>query len=224
MTPLIEEKTFHRISDDPPGGVIQKEFGRVTIDHKVRILGISGSLRRGSFCTGLIQSLARHVPDTIEITFHDISDIPLYNEDVEKEGKPGGVARLSRAVAASDGVLIVTPEYNHGVPGVLKNALDWVSQPFQNSVFRNKPVSFISTSVAFTGGVRAQYQLRETLHSMLAMVVPGPEVVVGGVHTKVSGECTMDPKTLSYMVRTLQLLRTEILAGELRAELELALK
>lgn len=194
---------------------------QVNSNQKVNILGISGSLRRGSFCTGVILSLAHHVANRIELTFHDISDIPLYNEDVEKEAKPAGVTRLSRAVAESDGVLIVTPEYNHGVPGVLKNALDWVSQPFQNSVFRRKPVSFISTSVAFTGGVRAQYQLRETLHSMLAMVVPGPEVVIGGVHSKVNGESVVDEKTLAYMTRALDLLRTEILTSELRAELEL---
>ena len=194
------------------------------IDPKVHILGISGSLRRGSFCTGLIQTLAREVRDSIEISFHDISDVPLYNEDVEKEGTPAGVFRLSRAVAESDGVLIVTPEYNHGVPGVLKNALDWASQPFQKSVFRNKPVSLISTSVAFTGGVRAQYQLRETLHSMLALVVPGPEVVVGAVHTKLLREALVDGKTLSFMLHALDLLRNEILARSLQAELEPALK
>jgi chromate reductase len=193
-------------------------------NQRVRILGISGSLRRSSFCTGLIHSLARHVEKSMQVVLHDISDIPLYNEDVEKEGRPEGVLRLSRAVAESDGVLIVTPEYNHGVPGVLKNALDWVSQPFQQSVFRYKPVSLISTSVAFTGGVRAQYQLRETLHSMLANVVPGPEIVVGGVHTKLTGAAFVDDKTLAFMLRNLHLMRKEILANELRAEVELALK
>lgn len=187
-------------------------------DQTVRILAISGSLRRASFCTGLILRLAGHAGDSMKIVFHDISDIPLYNEDVEKDGQPEGVRRLSRAVAESDGVLIVTPEYNHGVPGVLKNALDWVSQPFQQSVFRHKPVSLISTSLAFTGGVRAQYQLRETLHSMLAIVVPGPEVAVGGVHTKFVGESFVDDKTLGYMLRALQLLRNEILANEFRTE------
>jgi len=190
----------------------------MTTDQTLRILAISGSLRRASFCTGLILRLAGHVRDSMEIAFHDIGDIPLYNEDVEKDGQPEGVRRLSRAVAESDGVLIVTPEYNHGVPGVLKNALDWVSQPFQQSVFRHKPVSLISTSLAFTGGVRAQYQLRETLHSMLAIVVPGPEVAVGGVHTKFVGEAFVDDKTLGYMLRALQLLRNEILANEFRSE------
>jgi chromate reductase, NAD(P)H dehydrogenase (quinone) len=191
---------------------------------KVKILAISGSLRRGSFCTSLIRSLAKSVTDTIEITFHDIGDIPLFNEDMEREGTPAGVLRLRRAVAESDGVLIVTPEYNHGIPGVLKNALDWVSQPFQRSVFRRKPVSSISTSVAFTGGVRAQYQLRETLHSMLAMVVPGPEVVIGGVHGKIDGQCLLDEKTLGYVKCALDLLRDEILANSFRAELDSAMK
>ncbi len=196
----------------------------MTFDQNVRVLGISGSLRRGSFCTSLIQSLAAKAGHSIQLSFHDIGDIPLYNEDVEKEGRPEGVIRLSQAIADSDGLLIVTPEYNHGVPGVLKNALDWVSQPFQRSVFRHKPVSLISTSVAFTGGVRAQSQLRETLHSMLAIVVPGPEVVVGGIHTKLSGETLVDDKTLGYTLRALHLLRNEILAGEFRSELEAALQ
>ena len=194
---------------------------RGSSDQSVRILGVSGSLRRGSFCTGLIQGLAPHASHLMQITLHDISDIPLFNEDVEKEGRPEGVIRLSQAVANSDGVLIVTPEYNHGVPGVLKNALDWVSQPFQRSVFRNKPVSLISTSVAFTGGVRAQCQLRETLHSMLAIVVPGPEIVIGGVHSKIAGQEFVDDKTLGYILGSLHLLRKEILAGEFRAGLEL---
>lgn len=183
-------------------------------DRTVRTIAISGSLRRGSFCTGLIRRLSVQAAPFMQMTFHEISDIPLFNEDMEKDGKPEGVARLSRAVAESDGVLIVTPEYNHGIPGVLKNALDWASQPYQESVFRYKPVSLISTSLAFTGGVRAQHQLRETLHSMLAIVVPGPEVVVGGVHTKLSGDSFVDEKTLNLMLRALQLLRKEILARQ----------
>jgi chromate reductase len=198
---------------------VVKRSANVNVDRNIRIVAISGSLRRASFCTGLIQRLAAEAGPSMQIIFHDISDIPLYNEDVEKESKPLGVIRLSRAVAESDGVLIVTPEYNHGIPGVLKNALDWVSQPFRQSAFLHKPVSLISTSLAFTGGVRAQYQLRETLHSMLAIVVPGPEVVVGGVHTKFDGETFIDRKVFGLILRTLGLLRNEILAGEFRAQL-----
>lgn len=106
---------------------------------------------------------------------------------------------INAAIAESDGVLIVTPEYNHGVPGVLKNALDWASRPIFNSVLKRKPVSIISSSLAFTGGVRAQYQLRETLIAMQAYVVPGPEVVVGGVHSKFKDETFLDESTLNSL-------------------------
>jgi chromate reductase, NAD(P)H dehydrogenase (quinone) len=188
-------------------------------DQRVDVLAISGSLRRGSFSTGLVHTLARHAAHFMQITFHDISDIPLFNEDVEKEERPEGVRRLNQAITRSDGVLIVTPEYNHGVPGVLKNALDWASQPFQRSAFRHKPVSLISSSLASTGGVRAQYQLRETLHSMLAMVVPGPEMAVGGVHAKFVGEEFVDDKSLGLMLKGLESLRTQIVTRESRAEL-----
>jgi chromate reductase len=92
------------------------------------------------------------------------------------------VNALKRLISSCDGVLISTPEYNHAIPGVLKNALDWLSRPSSESCFKDKPVSIISSSVAFTGGVRAQYQLRETLISMHVQLVMGPEVVVGGVH------------------------------------------
>ncbi len=191
----------------------------MNVEKTARILAISGSLRRASFCTSLIQRLAEHAAHLMQIRFHDISDIPLFNEDVEKEDKPEGVLRLSRAVAESDGVLIVTPEYNHGIPGVLKNALDWVSQPFQQSVFRHKPVTLISTSLAITGGVRAQYQLRETLHAMLAVVVPGPEVVVGGIHKKFAGDTFVDDKTLDFMLRALSELKAAVIADAVRREI-----
>ena len=188
-------------------------------DQMIHILAISGSLRRASFSKCLVHSLARHAAHLMQITSHDISDIPLYNEDLEKAGRPEGVRRLIEAITRSDGVLIVTPEYNHGVPGVLKNALDWASQPFQRSAFRHKPVCLVSSSLSATGGVRAQYQLRETLHSMLAIVVPGPEMVVGAVHTKFVGEEFVDGKCLGLMLRGLESLRDQIVTAGLRAEL-----
>lgn len=188
-------------------------------DQSIHVVALSGSLRGGSFCTGLIHTLARHAADSMQITFHDIRDIPLFDEDVAKDGIPEGVRRLNQAISRSDGVLIVTPEYNHGMPGVLKNALDWASQPFQRSAFRHKPVSLISSSPAVAGGIRAQYQLRETLHSMLAMVVPGPEMVVGRVHTKFVGEEFVDDKLLGLMLGGLESLKIQILTSELRLEL-----
>jgi chromate reductase, NAD(P)H dehydrogenase (quinone) len=183
----------------------------------IRIAGISGSLRQASFSTALIKLLAHHLQPAIELSLVDISDVPLYNEDLEGANKPAAVNAVNAALAQADAVLFITPEYNHGIPGVLKNTLDWVSRPVFNSVLKGKPVSIITSSLAFTGGVRAQYQLRETLISMLAHVVPGPEVVVGGVHTKFKDEAFVDDATLGFMLQSLDRLRAEVLLRSTRA-------
>jgi chromate reductase, NAD(P)H dehydrogenase (quinone) len=183
----------------------------------IRVAGISGSLRQASFSTALIKLLAHHLQPAIELTLVDISDVPLYNEDLEGPNKLAAVDTVNAALAQADAVLFVTPEYNHGIPGVLKNTLDWVSRPVFNSVLKGKPVSIITSSLAFTGGVRAQYQLRETLISMLAHIVPGPEVAVGGVHTKFKDEAFVDDATLSFMLQSLDRLRSEVLLRSTRA-------
>jgi chromate reductase, NAD(P)H dehydrogenase (quinone) len=186
----------------------------------IRIAGISGSLRQASFSTALIKLLTRHLQPAVELSLVDISDVPLYNEDLDGANKPAAVDAVNAAIAQADGVLFVTPEYNHGVPGVLKNTLDWVSRPVFNSALKDKPVSIISSSPAFTGGVRAQYQLRETLSSMLAYVVPGPEVVIGGVHTKFQDEAFLDQATLDFMLSAVERLRSEaVLCSAARAAL-----
>lgn len=188
-----------------------------TIGETVRILGISGSLRKASFSTALLNILAEKASPAIEIELVTLEEIPLYNEDLDQEPGIPAVANLKKAIAESDGVLIVTPEYNHGVPGVLKNALDWVSRPVFESCFKGKPVSIMTSSLAFTGGVRAQYQLRETLISMHAHLVMGPEVVVGGVHRNLVDEAYADKKGLAFMLKSLEKLRAEILARRLVA-------
>jgi len=181
-------------------------------DETVRIVGISGSLRKASFSTSILKLLAERAAPAIQIQVVTLESIPLYNEDLDT--KPGipAVADLKRIITESDGVLITTPEYNHGVPGVLKNALDWLSRPVFESCFVNKPVSIISSSLAFTGGVRAQYQLREALISMHAHLVMGPEVVLAGIHTKLAEDAYQDEKGLEVMLRSLKRLRDEVLA------------
>jgi chromate reductase, NAD(P)H dehydrogenase (quinone) len=181
----------------------------------IRIVGISGSLRKASFSTSLLRTLAKCAPPDIEIEVVTLENIPLYNEDLDGDPELPAVANLKRVIAESDGVLIATPEYNHGVPGFLKNALDWASRPVYKFCFAGKPVSIISSSLAFTGGVRAQYQLRETLISMQAHLVMGPEVVVAGVHTKMADEVYQDEKGLEFMLHSLDRLREEILSHSL---------
>ena len=179
------------------------------------IVGISGSLRRASFNTSLLKVLAERAAPSIDIQVVTLEDIPLYNEDLDRDPEIPEVAAFKKLIAESDGVLITTPEYNHGVPGVLKNALDWASRPVFESCFKNKPVTIFSSSKAFTGGVRAQYQLREALISMQAHLVMGPEVVVGGVHTKLAEDVYQDVTGLTFMMRSLDRLRHEILGRRL---------
>jgi chromate reductase len=179
---------------------------------QVRILSISGSLRKASFSTGILRTLARKAAPSILIDVMTLEGIPFYNEDLDRSPGLSAIAKLKRSVEESDGVLIATPEYNHGIPGVLKNALDWASRPAFQSCFKNKPVSIISSSLAFTGGVRAQYQLRETLIAMQAHLVVSPEVVIGGVHTKFSGSEYNDQTGLAFIMDSLEKLREEILA------------
>jgi chromate reductase len=184
-------------------------------EETIRIVGISGSLRRASFSTSLLKVLAERAAPSIDIQVVTLEDIPLYNEDLDRDPELPEVAAFKKLIAESDGVLIATPEYNHGVPGVLKNALDWASRPVFESCFKNKPVSIISSSKAFTGGVRAQYQLRETLISMQAHLVMGPEVVVGGVHAKLAQDVYQDQSGLTFMLRSLDRVREEVLARRL---------
>jgi chromate reductase len=181
----------------------------------VRIVGISGSLRKASFSTSLLKILAEKAAPAIDIQVVTLKDIPLYNEDLDRNPEIPAVAAFKKIIAESDGVLITTPEYNHGVPGVLKNALDWASRPVFKSCFKDKPVSIISSSKAFTGGVRAQYQLREALISMHAHLVMGPEVVVGGVHAKLAEDVYRDENGLRFMLHSLDRLREEILGRHL---------
>src|ERR1700723_137906 len=190
---------------------------RETTNETVRIAGISGSLRRASFSTALLKILAEKALPAIEIQVVTLEDIPLYNEDLDRKPEVPAVAAFKRVIAESDGVLIATPEYNHGIPGVLKNALDWASRPVFESCFRNKPVSIISSSKAFTGGVRAQYQLRETLISMQAHLVVGPEVVVGGVHQHFEDESYADEAGLIFMLNSLNRLKDPALCRRLVA-------
>jgi chromate reductase len=190
----------------------------------VSIVGISGSLRKASFSTEILRVLAKESAPAIHFHLVTLEEIPPYNEDLDTATGVPAVNALKRLISSCDGVLISTPEYNHGIPGVLKNALDWVSRPALESCFKDKPVSIISSSKTFTGGVRAQYQLRETLISMQAQLVMGPEVVVGGVHRNFEDESYTDEAGLAFMLRSLNRLKdaaprllkqlhTEMLAG-----------
>jgi NAD(P)H-dependent FMN reductase len=125
----------------------------------VRIVGMSGSLRQGSFNAGLLAAAVELAPEGMEIVVETIRGVPLYDGDVEKaEGVPAQVARLKDAVAAADGLLLVTPEYNNSIPGVFKNAIDWMTRPPADipRVFGGKPVAVIGASPGGFGTILSQ--------------------------------------------------------------------
>jgi chromate reductase len=127
----------------------------------ISVLGISGSLRRGSFNTALINHAIRLAPEYIRIERFDISGIPLYNEDIRTgPGEPAIVTEFKKKIAEADALLIASPEYNYSVAGVLKNAIDWASRPINTSPFDNKPFGMMSAGGGL-GAARAQYHLRQ---------------------------------------------------------------
>ena len=137
----------------------------------VRVLGFAGSLRAASFNRALLAAAKAVAPPTMDLTVFDIAEVPLYNADVEAAGEPAAVQAFKEAIRAADGVLIVTPEYNHGVPGVTKNAVDWASRPFATAALRNKPAAVIGTSTGMFGAVWAQAELRKSLAAAGARVI-----------------------------------------------------
>jgi chromate reductase len=137
----------------------------------MHILAISGSLRQGSYNTALLRAAAEKLPPGVQVSFYDhLEEIPAFNEDRVAE-RPEPVGRLWDAVGEVDGVLISTPEYNSSMPGVLKNALDWLSRPLIESPLRNKPVAVIGASTSMFGAVWSQAETRKVLGAIGARVL-----------------------------------------------------
>jgi chromate reductase len=146
----------------------------------MRVLGISGSLRDGSLNTALLRTAGERLPAGVELVeYRGLAEVPPYDEDrdpsssggLEGAALPQAVRELREAILAADAVLVVTPEYNHSVPGQLKNALDWVSRPAGQSALNGKPAAAIGASRSMFGGVWAQAEMRKVLSSMGGRVV-----------------------------------------------------
>ena len=170
---------------------------------RVRLVGLPGSLRKASFSRATLAGLRKNLPDKVTL---DILDpmLPLYNEDQDRPDGPEEVRSFREAIESSDGLVIATPEYNHGIPGVLKNALDWASRPYGKSCLVNKPALVISISRAFTGGARVHGQVNETLLSIPAEVVGGPQVVIGSIEGKIGDGVLVDQASLSFALTALR--------------------
>ncbi len=170
-----------------------------------QIVAIAGSLRQGSYNHALLRAAQQLAPVGMRIRIHDLSEIPLFSEDVERAAIPSAVASLRGAVAEADGFLVATPEYNHGVPGVMKNAFDWLSRPPGKSVLNGKPSAIMGASPAITGTARAQSQLRQSFVFTNTPVLLQPEVLVGRAHEQFDsvGRLT-DDTTRNFLVLFLE--------------------
>jgi chromate reductase, NAD(P)H dehydrogenase (quinone) len=157
----------------------------------MRILAVSGSLRSGSYNTGLLRALREEAPEGVEIELYDgLASIPAYDADLDDVPGPDPVEALRDIVRGVDGVFFATPEYNSSVPGALKNALDWASRPLATNVFRNKPVAVISSSAGAFGGVWAAAELRKVLGAMGARITD-VELAVGHASEKFDEDGTL---------------------------------
>jgi chromate reductase, NAD(P)H dehydrogenase (quinone) len=159
-----------------------------------RILGVSGSLRRDSHNTNLLRAAAEMLPPGVKLeVFDGLRDLPPYDADLDVEPADPAVARLRQAIAAADGVLIATPEYNGSIPGVLKNALDWASRPFPDNAFRGKPTAVMGASTGLFGAAWAQAETRKVLGVIGADVID-LELPVGQADTALDGGRPVDHK------------------------------
>ena len=152
---------------------------------KYQLLGIAGSLRINSFSAAVLNALAEATAAQATYDFADIGALPHFNQDLYVDPLPATVQYFREQIVSAAGLVISSPEYNHGIPGVLKNALDWASRPHNGSPLKDKPVLIVTSSPAVTGGVRAQYQIRETVVSALARPISTPEIVVDQISTKI---------------------------------------
>lgn len=186
-----------------------------------KILGLAGSLRRASFNRATLRKAIALAPQTLQFNTFDLSAIPLYNGDIEdSEGMPAPVHEFRQAIHQSDGLLIVTPEYNFSIPGVLKNAIDWASRAYDPKLvgdnakwpfsppaqpFRDKPVALMGASLSLMGTVRSQAHLRQSLAGLAAIVMPQPEIFISSAAKKFNAEGDLiDQPTIENLTKFLK--------------------
>ena len=171
----------------------------------IRVAGIAGSLRKNSLNRSLLRAAKMLAPDGMEIEIFDLADVPLYNGDVESVGDPPSVVALKDAIRSAHAVLFATPEYNHGVPGVMKNAIDWASRPPREAPLNGKPVGIIGASPGITGTARSQSQLRQAFVFTNSYAMTQPELLVFRAQEKFDSDGNLtDETTAQFLGKYLQ--------------------
>ncbi|HWH78062.1 MAG TPA: NADPH-dependent FMN reductase [Candidatus Binatus sp.] len=172
----------------------------------IRVAGIPGSLRDGSLNKGLLRAALELAPAGMEIQIYPrLGDIPPYNDDVFLKGDPEPVADMKKFIGGADAILIVTPEYNYGVPGVLKNAIDWASRPAGKCVLNRKPAALMGCSPGLGGTIRAQHSLRQSFVFTDTYVMAQPEIKIPSAAPLFDASAKLtDPTTREYVKKFLE--------------------
>jgi chromate reductase, NAD(P)H dehydrogenase (quinone) len=177
----------------------------------MRVLGISGSLRRDSYNSALLRAAAERLPAGVELVeYENLAQIPPYDSDLEEAGTPAPVEELRAAIRAADAVLLATPEYNHSLPGQLKNALDWVSRPAGQSALMGKPAAAIGASTGMFGAVWAQAEARKVLSALGGRVVERELPVARAQEIYAAGRLELSPEQFEQLGEILAELVSEV--------------
>lgn len=174
----------------------------VPVAEAIKILGIAGSLRKASYNRGALRAAQKLCPNDARIEVFELDGIPAFNQDDERN-PPQKVIDLKNRIRAADAVLLVTPEYNYGMPGVLKNAIDWASRPYGDSAWNGKPVAIMSAAMSMGGGVRAQYQLRQAFVFLNMDAVVQPEVAIGNATQRFDEQGNLTDETSKQLIAKL---------------------
>ena len=166
----------------------------------VRILGFAGSLRKQSYNRSALRAAVTLIPSGITMETFDLTDIPPFNQDHERE-PPAAVRQFKAAVKAADAILIVTPEYNYSIPGVLKNAIDCGSRPYGQSAWEGKPAAIMGASIGGIATARAQYDLRKMMVFLNMFPINRPEVMIGNCGDKFDADGNLTDETARKFIR-----------------------
>ena len=170
------------------------------MNETLRIAGISGSLRSGSYNTAALNAAKRFMPEDVDFDIVTLEALPLFNEDVEAEGWPPEVRALRKRIESAQGVIFATPEYNYSIPGVLKNAIDWLSRPERKGPIYGKPAAIIGATPSMIGTARAQAHLRQVVFYNAMPLLPSVEVLIARASEKFDSDGALtDQKTEEYL-------------------------
>ena len=207
---MLPEATRFRYEEQALAELNRDERNMFDDPKPIRLIGMSGSLRAGSYSNAVLATLREQFAGRADLYLYDLAPIPLYNQDFEGERRPPVVKKLLADIAEADGLVLCAPEYNHSIPGVLKNAIDWASRPAFQSVLAYKPVAVMATSRGPLGGARCLEHLRVALDSCLSRIALAREVIITAAETKIRDGRLVEENSLGFACAAIEALLREI--------------